>query len=91
MSGSKPAAYYSRGEGGAFYSALAAEEEADAASDLTLPSSSSTNSSSSAVRNSNEDALFQDETEEELTRDVEAREAERARRVNPRGGSAGFP
>lgn len=71
VEGKKPAAYFSRGEGGAFYSALAAEEELDSSR-----SASSTGGLSE---------------EEELSRDVEAREEERNRRIDARGGSPGFP
>lgn len=124
VDGIKPAVYYSRGEGGAFYSALAAEEELEnsgaklsednanssSSFDSLLNSSSQEPSSTkplSKSRNSNqahaqasalarkrqvEDAAAVARREEdELVRDVERREAERNRKVNPRGGSAGFP
>jgi hypothetical protein len=72
----KPAAYFSRGEGGAFYSALAAEEELHSTSTTGRP----TNTLAGGLSE-----------EEELARDVDAREDERIRRVNPRGGSQGIP
>ena len=77
VEGKKPAAYFSRGEGGAFYSALAVEEL-----DSNLTNRGPRGHSSTGVAGLSE--------EDELARDVAAREEERNRRVNPRGGSPGI-
>jgi hypothetical protein len=78
VEGKKPAAYFSRGEGGAFYSALAVEELDSNPTNRGLKSQSSTSAAGLSE-------------EEELARDVAAREDERNGRVNARGGSPGFP
>ena len=83
VNGEKPAAYFSRGEGGAFYSALAMEEELNWNSTQTNGGSASQSSATAETVELSED--------EQLTRDVETREDERNRRVNARNGSPGFP
>lgn len=98
MDGVKPAAYYSRGEGGAFYSALAAEEDADLLANPSLSATSTFSSSSVSPFVSSTPKTREvlrksevDEEDKELAKEVDARENERNRRVNPRGGSPGFP
>lgn len=77
VEGKKPAVYFSRGDGGAFYSALAAEEELD--------------SKSTTSYRTNEPAGIESSEEEALAADVDTREDERNRKINARGGIPGFP
>lgn len=86
VDGLKPAMYYSRGEGGAFYSALAAEEELATSTDTSAPTASA-----DLHRRAEHANEAREEGEEELARDVDVREEERNRKVNAREGSAGFP
>lgn len=84
VDGEKPAMYYSRGEGGAFYSALAAEEELATTSGQQDGKLASTHRTRGAPEDASED-------EGELFRDVDAREEERNGNINARAGSARFP
>lgn len=83
VGGEKPAAYFSRGEGGAFYSALAMEEELNWNPTQTNGGPTSQSSGTAETGELSE--------EEQLARDIEAREDERNRKVNARNGSPGFP
>ncbi|KAF8331878.1 P-loop containing nucleoside triphosphate hydrolase protein [Cantharellus anzutake] len=76
VKGERPASYWSRGEGGAFYSALASEEEWDARQ---------RGASLDASQNNAEPDI-----DPEVLKDVQAREAEKnSRKV--RSGSGSFP
>ncbi|KAF8315875.1 P-loop containing nucleoside triphosphate hydrolase protein [Clavulina sp. PMI_390] len=89
VQGLKPAMYFSRGEGGAFYSALAAAEE-----EVFGPSSSSSSSAAKTVTTGEDEGKLRgaEEEDEELRREVAAREDERNRKVDARGGEGGgFP
>jgi hypothetical protein len=85
VNGHKPAAYFSRGEGGSFYSALAAEEERENAGASSRPLDESPSHTLPHSLANKPTRLT--EEDEELERELREREEERSRRSNARGGS----
>lgn len=70
MKGERPAVYWSRGEGGAFYSALAAEEEWDARQRGFRPSASEKDESGLDPETLNEVQMREAEKEKTARRKV---------------------